>query len=99
MPDMLDDEQQFKDYIKSCVNSLLKENTEKPKLTKNKLHDITKEDESAFESVIKFVVNKKTGEAGLLIDYVILESWDKTLTDVLLDNIQASLALLKHNLK
>lgn len=91
----------LEEYIKNSIDSILNKDKEKTKteIPFRKLTDIKEEDAEEFDTILEFVVNPKTGQAGLLIRNSELESWNKKLSQVLLDNIEASLLLLRDNLK
>ena len=95
-------DKKLEQYIKNSIDSILNNNKEKETKTEipfRKLTDINEEAIEEFGTILEFVVNPKTGQAGLVINNSELESWNKKLSQVLLDNIEASLLLLKEDLK
>lgn len=100
---MSKDTDNLESFLKQCLTDAIKEVTQeketKTEIPFRKLTDINEEDTKEFDTILEFVVNPKTGQAGLLINNPILESWNKKLSQVLLDNIEASLLLLREDLK
>lgn len=94
-------DKKLEQYIKNSIDSILNnnKNEKETEIPFRKLTDITEESKNKFNIILEFVVNPKTGQAGLVINNNELESWNKKLSEVLLDNIEASLLLLKENLK
>lgn len=91
----------FEDFIKKCIEDALGINQKETKTETpfRKLTDIKEEEEDAFDTILEFSVNKKTGQTGLIINHTLLASWNKKLSEALLDNIEASFLLLREDLK
>jgi hypothetical protein len=87
----VDKNKHIEDLIKQYIEEALGVNKKETKIDE----EATKE----FDTVLEFAVNRKKGQAGLLVNNDVLKSYNKKLYQVLLDNIEASLLLLRENLE
>lgn len=91
----------FETFIKKCIEDALGINQKETKteIPLRKSTQVEEEDIEDFDTILEFSVNKKTGQAGLIVNHTLLSSWNKKLSEALLDNIEASFLLLREDLK
>jgi type II secretory ATPase GspE/PulE/Tfp pilus assembly ATPase PilB-like protein len=90
-------EEELEQDLKECLDFVLKK-LDKQQNKNNKVKNNNEPIEEDFDTILKCVVHKDSGDIGIITDNSVLIKWDKDIVTALITNIEISITMLKEHL-